>query len=147
QLAPIEEDLTPRVGGFVKNDDDFRFLDHLPWWGRSTDSRDALGQAVGKWIFSRMRSVRALVNECLGPRLKWNLAGFEIRRNVVDVLAATRLPDSGEVRMAVRQPWCRRGEVGLAIRSLWSSGRRDFHPLPINRHTNQHQNDYRRQNS
>src|SRR5256885_9365787 len=92
-----------------------------------------------------MRSVCALVDECLGPGLNWNVARFEIRRNVLDVLAATRFPDSGQVRVTIRQSWRRRRKVGLAIWSPRNCGR-DFHPLAINRRTNQDQNQYRRQN-
>src|SRR5204863_5998693 len=52
QLASIEEDLPPCIGGFIKNDDDFRFLDNLPGWRRGVDPRHALGQAVRNWILS-----------------------------------------------------------------------------------------------
>ena len=47
--------------------------------------------------------------------------------------------------MTIRQSWRRRRKVGLAIRSPRNCGR-DFHPLAINRRTNQDQNQYRRQN-
>src|SRR5207249_8315593 len=85
QLAPIEEDLTPRVVGFIKDRNDVRFLDHLPRWGRGIDSRNASGQAVCRRILSRMRAVCAFGDKRLGPRHKWDVAGFEIRRNVQNV--------------------------------------------------------------
>src|SRR5215813_15080377 len=94
-----------------------------------------------------MRAVCALVDKRLGPRHEWYLAGFEIGRDVQDVLGAAGLPDSGQVRMAVRRSWRRRGEVGLAIRPLRNSAGRYFHPLAIDRRTNQYQHGYRRQNS
>src|SRR5439155_1786607 len=115
QLASIEEDLAPRVVGFIKNRNDVRFLDHLPRWGRGIDPRDASGQAVCRGILSRMRAVCALVDKRLGPRHKWHVAGFEISRNVQDVLGAAGFPNSRQVRMAIGRSWRRRGEVGLAI--------------------------------
>ena len=42
-LDAIEEDLAPRIGGFIKDDDNVRFLDHLPGWRRCADSRNTLG--------------------------------------------------------------------------------------------------------
>src|SRR5579872_2539361 len=92
-----------------------------------------------------MRAVCALVHKRLGPRLKWYVTGFEIRRNVQNVLGAAGFPDSGQVRMAIGRSWRWRGEVGLTIRLLRNSAGRDFHPLTIDRRTNQYHNGYRRQ--
>jgi hypothetical protein len=48
-----------------------------------------------------MRAVGAFGDKRLGPWLKGHVTGFEIRRNVLDVLAAAGFPDSGQVRMAI----------------------------------------------
>src|SRR5712691_6702095 len=80
----------------------------------------------------------ALVHKRLGPWLKWYVTGFEIRRNVQNVLGAAGFPDSGQVRMAIGRSWRWRGEVGLTIRPLRNSAGRDFHPLAIDRRTNQY---------
>src|SRR5262249_38176050 len=121
QLAPIEEDLAPRVVGFIKNSNDVRSLDHPPRWRRGVDPRDPSRQAVCRWILSRMRSVSAFGNKRSGPGLKRHITGFEISRNVEDVLGAAGFPDSRQVRMAIGRSWRRRGEIGFAIRPLWNS--------------------------
>src|SRR5439155_20370205 len=108
QFTAIKKDLPPEIESFVDNHDKFRLLDDFPRRGSCADPGHTLRKALGGLILSRMRTVFALIEQRFGPWLVWDVVRLQVRREVLDVPAAVRLPDSRQVRAAIRQPRRRR---------------------------------------
>src|SRR5439155_13449374 len=70
QLTAIQEDLPPESERFVDDHYKSRCLNNLPRRRSGTDLRHTLGQAIRVRVLSRMRSVGALIEHRLGPRLE-----------------------------------------------------------------------------
>src|SRR6516165_10910513 len=129
ELAAIKEDLPPQIERFIKDRNEFRRLDDLPWGRRRVDFGDALGQAIGVRVFFGMGAVDALLEERFGPRLERNLARLEVGGQVTKVLVGVGLPDAREIGPAAGQPRRWRREIGPAVAGTRNARVGDLGPL------------------
>src|SRR5207249_8724503 len=147
EFATIEENLPPKIECLVQNGDQLWSLDDLPWAGSSVNPGHALRHTICRRIVSRLRSVCACINQRLRPRLVGDLAGFEIRSDVLYVTVARVFPYSGKIRVAIRQSRGRPREIRFAIRQSRDFPCRDLYPLCMNWRTNQNEDPHHEGNS
>ena len=72
--------------------------------------------------------VEPMLVQVARPRLKRQLARLEIAGKVLNVPPA-RQPHAGQIWPAIRHPWRRCVEIGLAVRQAGNAGRGELQPL------------------
>jgi hypothetical protein len=97
----------------------------------SVDTRHAERQAVPVWIVDVI-AVDALLSDAGRPWRQLDLPGFQPQGQIVEVEHVADVPDTRQIRVAVRQARrCRGGQIRLAVRQARNPGCRPVHPLRL----------------